>query len=380
MSRSTKQTTTTNVRQRKNGLWEGRYRFEGKQKSVYGKTRKEVRDKLSKIQAELADDEYIDETEITVEKWMMEWMGQNTGLKESTRARYERDIRLHIIPVIGKTRLKDLTPLQVQRMYNKATAAGMSPKSVYNIHGILHEALEKAVRLDILRRNVSNKCDLPKQRKTEMYPLTDDDVQKFFTASKGSKYHDMFVVDIFTGLRESELIGLTWDCIDFEKKEIRVYRQLNRIGSDGDKKGVFKFCTLKNDRERIVTAPDAVLDIFRRQKIKQTEMRLRAGGSWNNKLNLVFTKEDGSHINYQSLYKALKSIVKAIGRPEVRVHDLRHTYATLSLQHGVDIKTLSTALGHATAAFTLDRYGHVSQGMRRDMAEKLDSAMASFAY
>ena len=213
-----------------------------------------------------------------------------------------------------------------------------------------------------------------------MHPLSEEDVQKFFDVSKGSRYHDMFVVDIFTGLRESELIGLTWDCIDFQKKQIRVYRQLIRQSTTKDKRFVFEFTTLKNDRERIVTAPDAVLEIFRRQKLRQAEWRLKAGSSWQNPSDLVFTAEDGAHINYQSLYKALKRIVQQIGRPEVRVHDLRHTYATLSLQHHVDIKTLSTSLGHATVAFTLDRYGHVSEGMRRDMAEKLDAAMGDFDY
>ena len=147
----------------------------------------------------------------------------------------------------------------------------------------------------------------------------------------------MFVVDIFTGLRESELIGLTWDCIDFQKKQIRVYRQLIRQSTTKDKRFVFEFTTLKNDRERIVTAPDAVLKIFRRQKLRQAEWRLKAGSSWQNPSDLVFTDEDGAHINYQSLYKALKRIVQQIGRPEVRVHDLRHTYATLSLQQWQEI-------------------------------------------
>ena len=379
MSKSIKQTSITNIRQRKDGRWEGRYRYAGKQKSVYGKTRKEVRDKLSEIQAEMANNEFVEETDLIVEKWMGEWMSQNHRLKDSTRRRYERDIRLHIVPYIGKTRLKDLTPLMVQRLYDRGMADGLSPKSVYNIHGILHEALDKAVRLDLLRRNVSEKVDLPKQRKSEMHPLTDGDVQKFLDVSRGSRYHDMFVVDIFTGLRESELIGLTWDCISFERKEIRVYRQLNRNGSDENGVGIYQFYSLKNDRERIVPAPDAVLNIFRRQKKRQMEWRLRAGSLWSNKHDLVFTNELGKHVIYQSLYKALKGMVQKIGRPEVRVHDLRHTYATLSLQHGVDVKTLSTALGHATAAFTLDRYGHVSQGMRQDMADKLDAAMSQLA-
>ena len=142
MSKTTRQTTTTNVRQRKNGLWEGRYRHDGKQKSVYGKTRKEVRDKLSKIQSELAEETYVDETNMTVEQWLKEFMDVYINdVKGATIVSYETMARLHINPTLGSIRLKELTAAQVQRFYKKLSNDGFAPKTIRGIHGFLHEAL-----------------------------------------------------------------------------------------------------------------------------------------------------------------------------------------------------------------------------------------------
>ena len=378
MSKTTRQTTTTNVRQRKNGLWEGRYRHDGKQKSVYGKTRKEVRDKLSKIQSELAEETYVDETNMTVEQWLKEFMDVYINdVKGATIVSYETMARLHINPTLGSIRLKELTAAQVQRFYKKLSNDGFAPKTIRGIHGFLHEALQKAVNMEVLRRNVTEACQLPKVRGNEMHPLNNAQLQDFLKRAEDDPFfHPLFYVAFFTGLRECELIGLTWDCVDFERGTLRVYRQYGKLDS-GPHKGEYDFSTLKNDKERTFRVAPSVLNIFRQMKVRQAEQKLKAGSSFRNKRNFIFTRDDGEPVSASTLYHHYKKIVLAMDLPEVRFHDARHTFATLSLQSGVDIKTVSEALGHASVAFTLSVYGHVTELMQQDMANKMERLIGS---
>ena len=243
----------------------------------------------------------------------------------------------------------------------------MSEKTIAMIHGTLHAAIKQAVKDGIIKNNVCDSVKPPKtnEPKEEMHPLKDEQVGLFLRAIQGNPYAQLFYIALFTGMRESELIGLTWDCIDFEQKTIRIYRQLSREEIKG---GKYIFTKLKNKRERTFSSPDSVMDALRKVKRQQAEWRLQCGECWQ-ETNLVFTQEDGRHIFARTVYNNFKKIVKGIGLPEVRFHDLRHTYATLALQNGVNIKTVSTSLGHATVAFTMDKYAHVSQAMMRSGAE-----------
>lgn len=369
--------TTTNIRQRSDGRWEGRYRADGKQRSVYGKTKKEARDKLTEKLAEVECGEFIEETNMNVEQWMQEYLNSYVmDVKESTMSNYETDIRLHIIPALGKIRIKDLTPVQVQRFYRKLSQSGLSAKTVHNIHGVLHEALDKAVKMELLKKNVTDLCDLPKVRKEEMHPLTSAQLREFLARAKEDPFYEpVFYIAFFTGMREAEIVGLTWDCISFEKKTIRVYRQYVRLDY-GPRKGEYDFTSLKNGKERTFQVADSVMQVFRRLRQRQMEQKLKAGSSFSNKRNFVFTREDGRPISASTMYHHYKTIVEAMGLPEVRFHDARHTYATLALQNHVDPKTLSTALGHATVAFTMDIYAHTSEEMQEDMANKMERFIA----
>ena len=370
---------TTNVCQRKDGLWEGRYRADGKQRSVYGKTKKEARDKLTQKLAEIESGEFIDETNMTVEQWMMEYINVYVmDVKESTMSGYMTSIRQHIIPALGNIKVKELTPIQVQRFYNSLTAKGLSAKTIRNIHGILHEALDKAVRMELLKKNVTDLCDLPKVRKKEMHPLTSSQLKEFLRRAEQDDpfYAPIFYIAFFTGLREAELIGLTWDCIDFDKHTIRVYRQYVRLDY-GPRLGQYDFTSLKNGKERTFQVAPSVIQAFRKLRHRQLEQRMRAGSRFSNSRNFVLTRDDGRPVSASTMYHHYKQITDAMGLPEVRFHDARHTYATLAMQNHVDPKTLSTALGHATVAFTMDVYAHTSDEMQQDMASKMENFISS---
>jgi integrase len=208
-----------------------------------------------------------------------------------------------------------------------------------------------------------------------MKPLDKPELERFLAAAKGSPLEDLFFVAFFTGMREGELLGLQWSCIDFKRGTIRVEKQLQRPRRKGDE---FYFSSLKNDKERIITPAPDVMKVLREHKRKQNEARLKAllwdCGAFP---DLVFTNEIGGHLIYAYLLNQYKKILTAAGLEQRRFHDARHTYATLSLLAGDDIKTISANLGHATVAFTLDQYAHYVDTMREVSAGKMQALIDS---
>ena len=366
------------IRKRDDGSWEGRILIEGKSRSIYGRSQAEVRKKLTEIRNDLDNDDYLEPNDTTVKEWMEIWQNEYLeDVKQSTADRYKSCIRIHIIPALGDTRLLDLRASTIQKFLNQCKKVdGLSEKSVKNIRLVLHKALEQAIEDDQLKKNPCDRAKVPSydDPPTEMRPLKDNEVPLFLKAIKGSAYEGIFYVALFTGMRESELIGLSWDCIDFERGTIHLYRQLKRTREKG---GEYVFTSLKNKQARTFGVAPNVLDVLRKIKVKQAEWKLKAGTSWNNKDNLVFTDSLGSHIATHTVWRQFKKKAEEIGIPEMRFHDLRHGYATLALQNGVDVKTVSNNLGHATTAFTMDRYGHVTETMMKDSADKMQRFIES---
>ncbi|MBR0162966.1 MAG: site-specific integrase [Oscillospiraceae bacterium] len=366
------------IRQRKDGMWEGRYTVgyhpeTGKQltRSVYAKTKREVRDKLNKTLTEIKEGTYLEPTTMTVGQWLDTWLKEyKINIRPETKASYEMHIRIHLKPDLGRIRLNKLTTHQIQLLYNKLiNERGLSPKTVKNVHGALHAALEQAKINGYLRINPSEGTTLPKIEKEEVKTMDIDDVSAFLQAIKGDPYELPLFVDLFTGLRQGELLGLTWDCVDFEKGTLLINKQHNR--AKGEKE--YHFSPLKNSRPRCLTPASAVMDALREQKKRQQEWAEAAGSAWDNRENLVFTTELGRYINNKTLWMNFKRIAKELGMEELRFHDLRHTFSVNSLQAGDDIKTVQENLGHATAAFTLSTYAHATPGMKRESANRMDA-------
>ena len=365
------------IRQRPDGRWEARYTLgidpgTGKQiqKSVYGKTQKEVRQKLTAITAEIDDGTYMEPCRMTLDIWLRDYL---TGVKPSTAYLYQRQAKLYIRPALGSVRLDRLEPHTIQRFYNslheeRDGKPPLSAKSIKNIHGILHKALQQAVLPNYLRTNPTNACILPKIIKKEIHPMDDRDTALFLEAIKGCRYELLLKVDLFTGLREGELLGLMWDCVDFEKGTILVNKQLRRSQRKG---GTYYFSPPKNNKSRTITPAPYVMKLLQAQKVQQAEQRLMAGPAWEAS-GLVFTNEFGRYVSYRAIFDSFKRIVKRIGLPDARIHDLRHTYAVNCIRAGDDIKTVQSNLGHATAAFTLDVYGHFTDDMRSVSAQRME--------
>ena len=225
------------IRQRPDGRWEARYTIgrnpgTGKQmqKSIYGDSQQEVAKQLRQIQAAIDNGTYIEPSKMTLGQWLDIWLAEYLGgIKSSTLFSYIDRVKLHIKPNLGAVPLQKLNTHAIQKFYNwLQKEKGLSPKTIKNLHGVLHSALKQAVAIGYLKSNPASSCVLPRVEKKEIKPIAGDDVQIFIDAIKGHKYEAVYLIDFFTGMRQSEIMGLTWDCVDFTKGIILINKQLQQ--------------------------------------------------------------------------------------------------------------------------------------------------------
>mgnify|MGYP001065639628 FL=1 len=368
------------IRQRPDGRWEARYTVGrdpgiGKQiqRSVYGSTQKEVRQKLAQITAAIDKGTYHTPNKITVSAWMVEWLNTFCAgkVKLLTFQSYQSIIKNHITPAIGSQELQVVKGLHIQRMYNTMTRAGLSGKTVKNVSAVLHKAFSVALKQGIIAVNPCDAAELPKAERKEIRPLTDSEIPRFLTAIDDSPMRNAFGLCLFAGLREGECLGLSWKQVDFERGRITVSQQLQREKVKGGRYYIAP--STKSGKPRTVEPPPIAFKYLRAERVKQLENRLKAGPIWNNPDDLVFTDEAGGHYAIHTFYKRFKAIAASIGRPDARPHDLRHTAATVAIASGADIKSVQDLLGHATASFTLNVYAHTSEQMMKDTAARMQS-------
>lgn len=291
------------IRKRKDGLWEARYTVgrdpgTGKQvqKSVYGHTQAEVRKKLQAACVSIDDGIYTEPAKMSFGAWLDIWVGEYTeNIKPLSKISYRLHIKNHIKPALGAVKLAALNTPEIQALYNslyKGTkdVPPLSAKTIQNLHGVIHKALEQAVEIGYIKFNPADACKLPRIQKPEIKPLDEPEIAAFLKAIQGHPFERIYLVDVFTGMRQSEILGLTWDCIDFEKGTIFIYRQLQKIGSE------FRFGSLKNGKTRRITPAPSVMKVLQEQRRVQNEWRIGAGELWSNPDNLVFTNELGAHL------------------------------------------------------------------------------------
>lgn len=193
------------------------------------------------------------------------------------------------------------------------------------------------------------------------------DTARFIQAINGHPLETAFLVTLFTGMRRGEIFGLTWDCVNFVAGTITINKQLQRDPNDGS---IYNLVPTKNSKSRVITPAPFVMQLLRTHQRQQLEWRLRAGPAWIDD-GFVFTNELGAHLSIHAVHRSYKKIVESIGLPDARFHDLRHSYAVAAIRSGDDIKTVQGNLGHATASFTLDVYGHVTDQMKRESADRM---------
>ena len=341
------------------------------QKSFSGSTQAEVRKKMQAAAVELDNGTYQEPARLTLGAWLDTWEAEYLGdVKPFTVASYHTQITVHIKPALGAVKLQALKAPQIQNFYNSLQKGDepLSAKTIKNIHGVLHKALQQAVEVGYIRFNPSDACKLPRVVKKDIKPLDEKQIPAFLDAIKGHRYETLYTLTLFTGLREGEVLGLMWDHVDFQKGVILIDKQIQREKKKG---GQYVFAPLKNDKARTVTAAPWVMKLLHHHRNVQLEARFKAAEHWEES-GLVFTDDLGHHLAIHTVYKDFKKVVASIGIPDARVHDLRHSYAVASIRAGDDIKTVQGNLGHATASFTLDVYGHVTEQMKQASAERME--------
>jgi len=369
-----------NIRKRKDGRWEGRYTAginpeNGKQifKNVLGKTQAEVKEKLKKA---LADSQKLDlakQGKYTVGTWMDAWFENVAKIKvrPSSHQTYRGYIDNHIKPNIGNIPLEKLTTMELQKLYRKLLTSGrverieadkqpkgLSAKTVRNINQVISSAMDLAVAQKIILENPTNACSLPRVEHKEMQTISAEQLQAFLEEAKRSDVYEMYYIELSTGLRRGELLGLKWEDIDMKQGIIRVRRQVSRI----DGKIVEAPLKTKNSYRAVTISPQAV-EVLKAQKEKADD-------------EYVFPSPKGGPISPDSVNNMLHRVLDRAGIPRVRFHDMRHTFATLALQNGVDIKTVSGMLGHFSAGFTLDTYAHVTTAAQKEAAQTMGNVLS----
>ena len=345
------------------------------QRSFTGKTQKEVREKMQAAAVEINHGTYTAPSRLTVGQWMEIWRREYLGgVKPLTIQGYDKNLRVHIVPAFGSVQLTALNPHMIQCFLNDLCSVhdskpGLSPKTVHNIHGVLHKALQQAVKVGYLRFNPADSCELPRMERKEIRPLDKEAIGDFVNAVRGNRFEVVYLTMLFTGMRRGEALGLLWECVDLERGTIFINKQLQNIPG---KPGAFRLSSTKNSKGRTITAAPSIINLLKRYRTQQAAQRLKAGPLWK-ETGFVFTNEVGDHLSPSTVYHEYKRIVATIGMPSARLHDLRHSYAVAAIQAGDDIKTVQGNLGHHTAAFTLDVYGHVTEQMKQASANRMET-------
>ena len=369
------------VRQRKDGRWEGRvvigYDEKGlpRTKNVLAKTKRECQEKLKQLRETVTGSKTEKvRPEMPFGEWLDFWY-QNyvkPQIRPTTQANYEAKIYQHIIPELGKIPLNQLAQKDLQQFYARMKTGGrlirteqfgkgLSDSMVRGLHAACRSALEKAVQEGLIRTNPAVGCKLPPKRGREMQVLGREELQRFLIQAQAEGYFELFLLDLCTGLRRGELLALQWDDLDFKTGTLTVNKQVYEV------KGRLQVSIPKTRASiRRLVLPPGVVEVLR-------QYRETVDSRW------MFpspVKED-TPMTPGAVRRRLQIILERAGCKRIRFHDLRHTFATLSLESGMDVKTLSAMLGHVSAATTLDIYTHVTGDMQSEAAAKIDRGLGN---
>lgn len=344
--------------------------IQGRRISKYFRTQREGLDWLQEMRSQIQNGLTMAGAQMSLSDYLDQWLGTiRESVRPKTLLQYTQIVRGHIFPMLGKIKLKDLRPDQIQALYNSKRKAGVSARTVILIHAVLHKALKHALKMGIIGRNPADAVTRPRIQRKEMRTLTDAQDRSFLSVAEHNRFNVLYWLAVTTGLRQGELLGLKWSDLDWNNHRLRIVRQLQRLP------GGLEFTEPKSAAGRRVIALGAsTLEKLRKQQDIQSEARQRAGGSWKEN-DLIFPTPLGTPTDPSNLYHGFKELLKKAGLPDIRFHDLRHTAATLMLRQGVHPKVVQERLGHSDITLTLNTYSHVLPAMQDEAAEKLDTLL-----
>ena len=335
-------------------------------------TKKDAERRLAELLHQLDTGTFMKPSKTTLAEFLERWLKDYAKPNLSPRGfeRYNAIVRKHLIPDMGSVTLTQLRPEHLQKHYTAKLNDGLSAGTVRYHHAVIHKALQTALRWGLVGRNVADGVDVPRARRNEMQTWDEDDITRFVEAATDSPYYGLFYTALYTGMRRSELLGIKWSDVDFIFSQIYVNRSLHHL-----KDGSYIFTEPKSARSRrtIALPPSAVLVLkehWERQKLERAMLGISLTDD-----DLVFSQFDGKPLRPNTVTRAWTMLAARAGVKVIRLHDARHTHASLMLKQGIHPKVVQERLGHASIQMTLDTYSHVVPGLQEAAAIRFDDML-----
>jgi integrase len=339
-------------------------------------SKREAEEALTKVLASISTGTHIEPSRMLVSEFMTgEWLlAIRSTIRPTTYLSYQGHIQLHIVPALGSMPLQRLCASHINAFYSRLLTegggkdkGGLSPATVRRVHATLHRALKDAVRWNKLIKNPVDSADPPRlaSADAEMKVWSAKELKMFLTSQQTSRLYPLWLTLATTGMRRGEILGLTWEDVDLEARRVSIRKTRVMLGY------VTHVSEPKTRRGRRMIALDpATASSLKEQRHRQRKERLAAGGKWKDTGHL-FTREDGEPYHPERVSKLFRRAAAQAGLPRIRLHDLRHTYATLALAAGIHPKVVSERLGHASIAITLDTYSHAVPALSEEAASRV---------
>ena len=363
------------IHKRKDGRWAcvadmGYSNGKRRRKYLYGKTRREVQERLTAVQHEIQRGIPVSSDRQTLAQFLAVWLESSVRPRvgPKTYVSYEQLVRLHTAPSLGRHSLRKLEPQHVQSWLNEKLSSGLSPRTVQYLRATLRNALNHAIRWGLVARNVAALADAPRVMRHEVQILDPGQARTFLEAAKGDRLEALYSVAV--GLRQGEALGLGWSDVDLDRGLLFVRGSLQRLD------GKLRIVEPKSRHSTIaINLPEVCRVALREHRVRQLEERLVAGSRWIDS-GLVFTTSIGSPLEGTNVTRYFQTILERAGLPRIRFHDLRHTCASLLLAQGVQPRMVMETLGHSQISLTMNTYSHVMPAMRKDAADRMDAILS----
>jgi integrase len=344
-------------------------------------TKREAERRLTHVLRELDTGDFVSPDDVTVGRYLLDvWLpSRKHQLKPTTYESYRSNIRLHVVPHIGKLKIQALTASHLDRMYSdllttgkqNGDRGGLSARSVRYIHTILRKALADALKKGRITRNVADAADPPKAGRPKEMPFwTPEQVKTLFTAIEDDSLRALWRLLATTGMRRGEAVGLRWQDLDLDSGRLTIRQSVVTVGYRTE------ISTPKSEKSRRVIDLDSeTVSVLRSHRAAQAATKLALGPDWTDS-DRVFVHEDGRPLHPEVVSKRFSKLVEKADLPRITLHGLRHTHVAILAHTDVPVKVISERLGHATVAFTLDRYAHVLPGAQSEAAARFAAAVS----
>ena len=354
--------------QRENGRWRAQVTLDGRRVSHSAKTRCECHEWLKKTLGQIDDGMTFASTKMSFGEFIIRWLeSKKSNLKKNTWSQYNHLLKEYVLPSFGNVKIRDLRPDQIQSLYDDLLAQGVGTWTVLKIHNVIQSAFSHATKTSLIPHNPASLTILPREPTYEMKILDESQVSKMLVTAFGHRLEALYNLAVTTGMRQSEILGLKWTDLDWVNQTLKIERQLVRPNGTQ-----IQYAPPKTKfGKRTLSLGDQSIEVLRRHYDLQHEERMAQGERWVEH-GLIFTTSIGTPIHARNLIRYFKKILNEAGLTEIRFHDLRHTAASIMLNHGIPVIVVSRRLGHARPSITLDVYGHLIPNMDEIAAQRID--------